>query len=138
VGDVSFQRLDFIYMPSRDVAADLAFYTEALEAGIVFAIEAFGTRVAQVRLAEGGPAVLLAEHLEGDAPVLIYRVEDLDVAVAELERRGVDTGGRFGFPHGPCVEFRAPGGQRIAAYELSRPEADSRLAGRHDFGPATP
>lgn len=136
MGDVSFQRLDFLYMPSRDVAADLAFYTEAMEAEIVFAIEAFGTRVAQVRLAEGGPAVLLAEHLEGEAPVLIYRVDDLDAAVAELERRGVDTGERFGFPHGPCVEFRAPGGPRIAVYELTRPGADAHLAGRHDFGPA--
>ena len=122
-------------MPSRDVAADLAFYTETLSAEIVFAIEAFGTRVAQVRLAEGGPKVLLAEHLEGEAPVLIYRVADLDAAVAELQRRGLDTGDRFGFPHGPCVEFRAPGGQRIGVYELTRPEADAHLAGRHDFGP---
>ena len=134
MGDVSFDRLDFLYMPSRDVAADLAFYTEALNAEIVFAIEAFGTRVAEVRLTEG-PRVLLAEHLEGEAPVLIYRVQDLDAAVRELERRGLDTGGRFGFPHGPCVEFRAPGGQRIGVYELTRPEADARLAGRHDFGP---
>ncbi len=46
---------------------------------------------------------------------------DLDAAVDELERRGLDTGERFGFPHGPCVEFRAPGGQRIAVYELTRP-----------------
>jgi predicted enzyme related to lactoylglutathione lyase len=123
-------------MPSTDVAADLAFYTEQLEAEIVFAIEAFGTRVAQVRLAEGGPAVLLAEHLEGEAPVLVYRVEDLDAAVEQLEQRGVDTGPRFGFPHGPAVEFRSPGGQRIAVYELTRPGADAHLAGRHDFGPA--
>jgi catechol 2,3-dioxygenase-like lactoylglutathione lyase family enzyme len=138
VGDVSFEQLDFLYMPSRDVARDLDFYTEVLGAEIVFAIEAFGTRVAQVRLTDGGPRLLLAEHLEGDAPVLVFRVPDLDAAVAELERRGLDTGARFGFPHGPCVEFHAPGGQRLAIYELTRPEADARLAGRHDFGPAAP
>jgi predicted enzyme related to lactoylglutathione lyase len=131
-----FEALDFLYMPSRDVAADLAFYTDNLEAEIVFAIEAFGTRVAQIRLAEGGPAVLLAEHLEGEAPVLVYRVDDLDAAVAELEKSGVDTGARFGFPHGPAVELKTPGGQRIAVYELTWPGADARLAGRQDFGPA--
>ena len=137
VGDVSFQQLDFLYMPSRDVARDLAFYTGVLDAEIVFAIEAFGTRVAQVRLSDGSPRILLAEHLEGDAPVLVFRVDDLDAAVEELERRGLDTGERFGFPHGPCVQFRAPGGQRIAVYELTRPEADAHLAGRHDFSPAS-
>ena len=130
-----FEQLDFLYMPSRDVAADLAFYTEVLDAEIVFAIEAFGTRVAQVRLVQDGPRLLLAEHLEGEAPVLVYRVEDLDATVAELKQRGLDTGARFGFPHGPAVEFKAPGGQRIAVYQLTRPEADARLEGRQDFGP---
>jgi hypothetical protein len=135
VTELSFDQLDFLYMPSRDVAADLAFYTGTLDAEIVFAIEAFGTRVAQIKLTEGGPRLLLAEHLEGEAPVLVYRVPDLEAAVAELERRGLDSGERFGFPHGPCVEFRAPGGQRLAVYQLTRPEADARLAGRRDFGP---
>jgi hypothetical protein len=27
----------------------------------------------------------------------------------------------------------APGGQRLAVYELTRPQADERLAGRRDF-----
>ena len=136
MADVAFEQLDFLYMPSRDVARDLAFYTEVLDAEVVFAIEAFGTRVAEVRLSEGTPRILLAEHLEGDAPVLVFRVADLDAAVAELRRRGLDTGERFGFPHGPCVEVHSPGGQRLAVYELTRPEADARLAGRHDFLPA--
>jgi catechol 2,3-dioxygenase-like lactoylglutathione lyase family enzyme len=136
VGEVSFDQLDFLYMPSRDVARDLAFYTEVLGAEIVFAIERFETRVAQVGLTEGGPRLLLAEHLEGDAPVLVYRVPDLDVTIAELERRGLDIEARFGIPHGSCAAFRAPGGQRLAVYELTRPEADARLAGRRDFGPA--
>ena len=132
----AFEQLDFLYMPSRDVARDLAFYTEELGGQIVFAIERFGTRVAEVRLAEGMPHVLLAEHLEGDAPVLLYRVPDLDAAVAELEERGLEIEARFGFPHGPAAGFHSPGGQRLAVYELTRPQADEHLAGRHDFGPA--
>jgi hypothetical protein len=80
---------------------------------------------------------LLAEHLEGDAPVLVYRMGDLDTTMAELERRGLRTESRFGIPHGPCAAFRAPGGQRLVVYELTRPRADARLAGRHDFGPGS-
>ena len=133
-----FEALDFLYMPSADVERDLAFYTDVLAGEVVFAIEAFGARVAQVRLGEGETRLLLADHLEGDAPVLVFRVGDLDAAVAGIERRGFEVGARFGIPHGPCVELRSPGGQRLAVYELTRPGADEHLAGRHDFGPERP
>jgi hypothetical protein len=119
-------------MPSRDVAADLESLTRELGAEVEFAIERFGARVAQVRLASGPPGVLLADHLEGDAPVLVYRVDDLASAVRELEERGVDTGPELGFPYGPVYSFRS-GGRRVAVYELTRPEAAERLAGRRDF-----
>jgi hypothetical protein len=35
-------------------------------------------------------------------------------------------------PHGPCASFRAEGGQRLAVYELVRPEANAHFAGRID------
>ncbi len=128
-----FDALDFLYMPSSDVARDLAFFTEVLGAEPVFAIEAFGTRVAQVKLTEAGPRLMLAGHLEGDAPVLVHRVADLEAALTALEARGARIEARFGIPHGPCASLHAPGGQRLAVYELTRPEADERLAGRLDF-----
>ena len=130
------ESFDFLYMPSTDVARDLAFYSDVLRAEIIFAIEAFGTRVAQVSLSDGGPRLLLAGHLEGEAPVVIHRVDDLEVAVAELQRRGATIEAEFGFPHGPAAGLRTPGGQRLAFYELTRPEADERLSGRIDFEPA--
>jgi len=61
-----FDALEFVCLPSRDVAADLKHFTDQLGAELVFAIEAFGTRVAMVRLSPGPPALLLAGHLEGD------------------------------------------------------------------------
>jgi hypothetical protein len=128
-----FDRLDFVYLPSRDVAADVMHFTRGLGAELVFAIEAFGTRVAMVRLAPDPPPLLLAGHLEGDQPVLVYRVADLDRAVAELRDRGVELGMRFEIPHGPGAEVTNPGMQRVALYQLTRPQADERLAGRRDF-----
>jgi hypothetical protein len=128
-----FEGLDFLYMPSRDVAADMAHYVDGLGGTLVFAIERFGTRVAMVALTEDAPAVLLAEHLEGVQPVLVFRVDDLEGTLTELARRGVPTAARFGIPHGPGAELALPGPQRIALYELTRPEAPARLAGRRDF-----
>ena len=128
-----FQQLDFVYMPSRDVAADLAFLTEVLGGRVVFAVEAMGARVAAVGLTEGPPLVLLADHLEGDRPILVYRVADLDTALAELEGRGWQRQHTLEIPHGPCCAFRAPGGHRIAVYQLTRPGVAAHFEGRRDF-----
>jgi hypothetical protein len=128
-----FDRLDFVYLPSRDVAADITHFSRGLGAEVVFAIEAFGTRVAMVRLSPDPPPLLLAGHLDGDRPVLVYRVSDLERAIAELRDRGVEIVARFEIPHGPVAEIANPGPQRVAVYEMSRPGADERLAGRRDF-----
>jgi hypothetical protein len=129
-----FERLDFVYLPSRDVAADVEHYTSRLGGELVFAIERFGTRVAMVRLSAGEPDLLLAEHLEGDRPILIFRVADLAAALAELEARGLETGELFEMPYGHGVELRCPGPQRLAVYQRTRPERGATLAGRRDFG----
>src|SRR5437660_6310015 len=103
-----FDQLDFVYLPSRDVAGDVTHYSHGLGADLVFAIEAFGTRVAMVRLVPHPPALLLAGHLHGSQPVLVYRVADLDRAVFELRERGVQLAQRFEIPHGPGAELMNP------------------------------
>ena len=128
-----FEELDFLYMPSTDVARDLAFYADVLGGSVVFAIEAFGTRVAQVEVSRESPRLLLADHLSGEAPILVYRVSDLEATLKELGPRGVALEARLEIPHGPCCTLRAPGGQRLALYELTRPEANRRFEGRRDF-----
>ena len=128
-----FDRLDFIYLPSRDVAGDVAHFTTGLRGELVFAVERFGTRVAMVRLSAGGPELLLAEHLEGDQPILVFRVDDLDAAIAELQARPVALGTHFEMPYGVGVEVSVPGPQRIAVYQRTRPERGDSLAGRRDF-----
>jgi hypothetical protein len=128
-----FDRLDFVYLPSRDVAADLIHFSRRLGAELVFAIEAFGTRVAMVRLDPHPPALLLAGHLDGDQPILVYRVAELERTITELRRREVEVAMRFEIPHGPGAELTNPGPQRIALYQLTRPEVGERLGGRRDF-----
>jgi hypothetical protein len=128
-----FERLDFLYVPSSDVAAELDYLVNVIGGMLVFAIEAFGARVAMVRLSDEPPDLLLADHLEGERPIFVYRVGDLDRAVERLTARGWEPAPRFGIPHGPCCAFELPGGHRIAIYELTRPEAAERLSGRRDF-----
>lgn len=131
--DAPFQQLDFLYVPSRDVAGDMTHLSEALGGRIVFAVEAMGARVAAIELTGGPPLLLLTDHLEGERPILVYRVPDLRSALAELEARGWERERTFEIPHGPCCSFSTPGGHRFALYQLARPEAAAHFSGRRDF-----
>jgi len=126
-----FLSLDFIYLPSRDFDATLEYYTKRLGAELVWKVRGMGTVVAHVKPAGSGPALLLSEHLEGAVPILIYRVADFKKTVTDLKSHGV-KGTQLEIPHGPCFSFEAHGGQRLAVYELVRPEAATMFEGRID------
>jgi hypothetical protein len=128
-----FEQLDYLYMPSRDVAADTAYFTDVLGGRLAFAIDGMGTRVAMVDLTDGPPRILLAGHLDGDQPVLVYRVADLAAAVAELSGRGWIAGHALEIPQGPVQTFATPGGHRLAVYERTRPGVEASFEGRRDF-----
>jgi hypothetical protein len=128
-----FQRLDFLYTPSRDVAADLVYFSDVLGGRVLFAVAAMDTRVAAIGLTEGPPVVLLTDHLEGERPILVYRVADLEAELDVLAARGWQREHAFEIPHGPCCSFRTPGGHRIALYQLTRPDAAAHFEGRRDF-----
>ena len=128
-----FQQLEFLYTPSDDVARDLAFFTDVVGGRVVFAIEAMGARVAAVELAPSPPQILFTDHLDGERPILVYRVPDLDAALTRQEAAGWTRERSLEIPHGPCCSFRTPGGHRLALYELTRPDAASHFDGRRDF-----
>jgi hypothetical protein len=128
-----FEHLDYVYMPSRDVAADVAWFTDVLGGRLLFAIDAMGTRVAMLELTADPPKLVLAGHLDGDRPVLVYRVDDLEAATTELHERGWEAGHGLEIPQGPVQSFTGPGGQRIAMYELTRPDVEAGFIGRRDF-----
>ncbi len=130
---MAFESLDYLYVPSRDVAADVAYFTDVLGGHLVFAIDAMGTRVAEVELSARPPAIVLSGHLDGNVPIFVYRVVDLEAATQELAARGWSPGQSLEIPQGPVTSFTAPGGQRLAIYELARPGVIESFAGRRDF-----
>ena len=131
--DPPFRQLDFLYTPSRDVAGDMAYFRDVLGGRVVFAVEGMGARVAAIELAPGSPTVLLTDHVEGDRAIMVYRVDDLEASMADLEAAGWTREQTFEIPHGPICSFRTPGGHRIALYQLTRPEAGAHFDGRIDF-----
>ncbi len=129
---MTLRSLDYLYTPSADVPADLRYLVEVLGMEQVFAIEDGGVRVAMVSLPDG-PAILLTNHLEGDRPIHLFRVDDLAAAQAELEGRGWAAERPVDLPAGPAITFRTPGGLRLAIYEPSRPFVVESFRGRRDF-----
>ena len=122
-----FESLDYVYMPSRDVAADVAWFTSALGARSVFMIDGMGTRVAMLEPTSGPPRIPLAGHLEGDVPAGLPRAGPRrgrnGAPVPRLDRRP-----RAGDPQDPC-SFVAPGGQRLAIYERDPARRGGELRG---------
>jgi hypothetical protein len=60
---MAIEGLDVLYVPSRDVEADVTFYRDILGGRVIFGIEAMGTRVAEIALGPQGPH----EHFAGRA-----------------------------------------------------------------------
>jgi len=127
-----FRSLDFVYVPTEDVDEAARRWVDELGAELVWKVRGMGTVVAQLRVSDDGPAILLSGHLEEPVPILIYRVDDYATAVAALRAAGAGDLREVEIPHGPCASFRAPGGQRLAVYELTRPQAEGFFAGRRD------
>ena len=128
-----FESLDFLYTPSDDVPRDARYFAEVLGGRILFAIRDGDTSAAMVEMAEGSPRVILTDHLEGEQPILIFRVAHLAEALDRLAEAGWEREGTFEIPQGPCCSFATPGGHRIALYELNRPGVGAAFDGRFDF-----
>ena len=128
-----FISLDYLYFSAPDIDEAVRFYTQGLGAKLVWRVRHEGATVAAVRLTGGDPLVLLADHLAPGAGLVVYRVSNLSEVRDRLTREGWRSEGEpFELPHGPCIVFRDPGQQRLAAYERVRPQADKIFEGRFD------
>jgi hypothetical protein len=56
---MTFERVDFLYTPSHDVAEEAQYFVDVLGGRLVFAIEDGGTRVAMVEQTDESPRILL-------------------------------------------------------------------------------
>jgi predicted enzyme related to lactoylglutathione lyase len=113
--------LVYLYVGSKNVPADLAFYRNQLGAEVVWHHRAMGTEVAAVRLGDG-PLVLLADHRDPGTVLPIWTVEDLDAAADTLKASGwTGRTTRVEVPDGPCLLLRDPSGNEIGLLHQVRP-----------------
>ena len=131
--ELPFSQLDYLYIPSTDVSADARYFADVLGGKLLFAIEDGDTRAAMVEMAPGPPRLIFTDHLEGDRAIMIFRVPKLSAALKTLAARGWEKEGTFEIPQGPCCSFVTPKGQRVALYQLTRPQVEEHFLGRFDF-----
>jgi predicted enzyme related to lactoylglutathione lyase len=128
-----FESLDYLYLPMPDIASGIRFYTDVLRGQLRWRISDGSVWVAALRIAGPAPTLLLANHLEPGSLILIYRVRSLAAVQRALRKGGWSPEGEpFELPVGPCLVFRDPAGQRVAAYERRRPEVEASFEGRFD------
>ena len=105
-------RLNYVELPVRDVGAATRFY----EAAFGWSLTAFGPSYAATLTGDTDIG------LQGDpgeatrAPLPVIEVEDLEEALASVERSGGSiVRPIFAFPGGRRFHFRDPGGNEVAA-----------------------
>src|SRR5438067_1355863 len=102
VAEHLFRSLDFVYVPTEDVDEAARRWVEELGAELLWKVHAMGTVVAQLRVSEDGPAILLSGHLDGDVPILLFHVLDASIrtrALASARESAVLTARAVVAPH---------------------------------------
>ena len=126
-------RLDFLYVPSRDVAAGPPVVRRGPRwpSGVRDRLD--GDAGGGRRAERDPPLVLLRSPGGRSAGASSIASPDLNEALDTLEGRGWRREHRFEIPHGPICSFEGPGGHRVALYQLTRPEVAAHFEGRRDF-----
>ncbi len=105
-------RISFVELPARDIVAARRFYADAF----AMALTDFGPTYACTMTGD------VDLGLQGDAseapvaPLVVIAVDDLDIALAAVERAGgTITRPVFAFPGGRRFHFTDPHGNELAA-----------------------
>jgi uncharacterized protein len=107
-------RIDFIELPTTDIAASRDFYASAFG----FDMTAFGPTYA-CTMSGDVDLGLQADRADATAaPLPVIRVDDLEAALAAVTAAGASvTRAIFAFPGGRRFQFRDPGGNELAAMQ---------------------
>lgn len=127
-----FESLDFVYIPAPDIESSVDYYKNILGGELLWKIHAYGVWVACIVLSEEEPYILLANHIEKNDIVLIYRVSNLEKTAFQLRSKGWKEEKRLEIPPGPCCTFRDPADNHIAIYEKLRPDVMKEFKGQID------
>jgi catechol 2,3-dioxygenase-like lactoylglutathione lyase family enzyme len=130
-----FKSLDFLYVPAPDIESSVRYYTQVLGGELLWKIHAYEVWVACIALSEeedNKPHVLLANHIQKNDMMLVYRVENLDNAIKQLKLKGWREENRIEIPPGPCCTFRDPAGNALVIYENVRPDFMDKFRGKND------
>jgi len=127
-----FESLDFVYIPAPDIESSVDYYKNILGGELLWKIHAYGVWVACIVLSEEEPYILLANHIEKNDIVLIYRVSNLEKTAFQLRSKGWKEEKRLEIPPGPCCTFRDPADNHIAIYEKQRPDVMKEFKGQID------
>lgn len=128
--------LDFLYVPAPDIESSVKYYTQVLGGELLWKIHAYGVWVACVALSKNEkPYVLLADHIQKNDVMLLYKVENLDDAIAHLKSKGWKEENRIEIPPGPCCTFRDLAGNALVIYENKRPYIMQEFKGKIDAAP---
>ncbi|MEO7557400.1 MAG: hypothetical protein ABIV94_12440 [Acidimicrobiales bacterium] len=115
--------LAYLYVGTSDLAADLAFYDEAMGADVLWRFQAFGADVAGVQVGTG-PVVVLADHRPVPSVLPIWAVRSLEACTEWLQSTGWSEGTtQVGVPDGPCLVLRDRSGNELALLQRDRPDA---------------
>jgi hypothetical protein len=99
----------------------VAYFRDVLGAEVVWAFNAYGAKVAALRICDG-PLFLLADHRPAPSCMPILAVENLEETVTGLKRRGWRSEGEpFEIPNGPSCRFTDPSGNPFAIFQNLRP-----------------
>lgn len=127
-----FESLDFVYIPAPDIESSVDYYKNILGGELLWKIHAYGVWVACIVLSDEEPYISLANHIEKNDIVLIYRVSNLEKTAFQLRSKGWKEEKRLEIPPGPCCTFRDPADNHIAIYEKLRPDVMKEFKGQID------
>ena len=123
-----FDRLDFVYQPSRNVAADLTYYVDTLGAEVVFTVERFDTRVAML-----GSATTARTCCSPNTSTATPPCSCTGSTTSPPHGNGSPPPSRSSCPFGDGLILASPAPQRIAVDERTQADRGASLTGRRDF-----
>src|ERR1700681_3886451 len=114
-------KLAYLYVGTAAFERDVAYYRDVLGAEVVWTFNAYGAKVAALRVCDG-PLFLLADHRPAPSCMPVLAVADLDAAIADLKARGWQSEGEaFEIPNGPCYRLTDLFGNPYALIQNDRP-----------------